>query len=313
MEFKHNLNDIFQNHISKVSNTLLPADFNGDRKRASHVANQVAEIVDSMGQASSKAQGLHHPITSAEKLRNCDHTFYIMIDPRENHGKGSVVGILKMGMKHLSLCDDATGMVHEKETLCVLDFYIHESKQRTGAGRKMFDYMLEDKDTVPYKLAIDKPTQSFLSFMNKHYKLSKIHPQNNNFVLFEGFFDKKSDGSSSQEPLEYSYRSEKSKHEQEVRDNTQSVSDRREREDYLPHLHGRHAAYKLPDTMGDRITKLTPSNVNHCSLVDRAFLYRLFILTILHFHFVNSSFLLTFKLKGIGAVNYIYAPLRVGS
>ncbi|XP_054274766.1 alpha-tubulin N-acetyltransferase-like isoform X2 [Macrosteles quadrilineatus] len=264
MEFNYNLNEIFQNYISKVCNTLLPADFNGDRKRASHVASQVADIVDSMGLASAKAQGLHHPITSAEKSRNCDHTLYIMIDPRENHGNGSVVGILKMGVKHLFLFD-ATGMVHEKETLCVLDFYVHESKQRTGLGKIMFDYMLEDKDTVPCKLAIDKPSQTFLSFLNKHYGLAKIYPQNNNFVLFEGFFDEKRDVSSSLESLENSYVSEKSRHEKEVRDNNQSVTDRREREDYLPHLYGRHTAFKPHDTMGDRITWLTPSDMNQHS------------------------------------------------
>ncbi|XP_054276718.1 alpha-tubulin N-acetyltransferase-like [Macrosteles quadrilineatus] len=176
-----------------------------------------------MGLASARAQGLHHPITSAERLRICDHTLYIMMDPRDNHGKGSVVGILKMGVKHLFL-SDPTGMVHEKETLCVLDFYVHESKQRTGIGKRMFDYMLEDKDIKPCKLAIDRPSQNILYFLNKHYGLAKIYPQNNNFVLFEGFFDEKRDVRSS---LEYSYRSEKSRHEQEDRDNNQAVTDRR--------------------------------------------------------------------------------------
>ena len=34
------------------------------------------------------------------------------------------------------------GNVHEMEPICVLDFYVHESRQRMGCGRKLFDYML---------------------------------------------------------------------------------------------------------------------------------------------------------------------------
>jgi alpha-tubulin N-acetyltransferase 1 len=44
----------------------------------------MADIIDSMGLESAKAQGLHHPITSAEKMRNCDHTLYLMIDRKDN-------------------------------------------------------------------------------------------------------------------------------------------------------------------------------------------------------------------------------------
>lgn len=41
-------------------------------------------------------------------------------------------------------------------------------------------------------MAIDKPSVKFLSFLHKHYGLEKIYPQNNNFVLFDGFFDDRS-------------------------------------------------------------------------------------------------------------------------
>ncbi len=55
---------------------------------------------------------------------------------------GSVVGILKVGVKHLYVYD-SNGQVHEGTPLCVLDFYVHESKQRLGYGKRLFDTMLE--------------------------------------------------------------------------------------------------------------------------------------------------------------------------
>jgi alpha-tubulin N-acetyltransferase 1 len=59
---------------------------------------------------------------------------------------GSVVGILKVGAKHLYVYD-SSGQVHERTSLCVLDFYVHESKQRLGYGKRLFDTMLEVNST----------------------------------------------------------------------------------------------------------------------------------------------------------------------
>lgn len=36
-----------------------------------------------------------------------------------------------------------SGVLHEVEPLCVLDFYVHENRQRTGCGKKLFEAMLE--------------------------------------------------------------------------------------------------------------------------------------------------------------------------
>lgn len=56
-------------------------------------------------------------------------------------GEGSVVGLLKVGKKKLFVFD-AAGVHHEVQPLCVLDFYVHESKQRMGCGRALYEYML---------------------------------------------------------------------------------------------------------------------------------------------------------------------------
>ena len=52
-----------------------------------------------------------------------------------------MVGILKVGRKRLFVYD-THGNQHEIEPLCVLDFYVHESRQRRGYGRQLFDFML---------------------------------------------------------------------------------------------------------------------------------------------------------------------------
>jgi alpha-tubulin N-acetyltransferase 1 len=129
----------------------------------------MAKIIDEMGKASAVAQELKTPVTSADKLVNSDHIVYLMTE----HDKPgyvfqichkckmffklsllitvlliflsrhfTVVGILKMGWKKLFLYDKA-GSRSEALVYCLLDFYIHESKQRKGYGKRLIEYMLQ--------------------------------------------------------------------------------------------------------------------------------------------------------------------------
>lgn len=44
----------------------------------------LTRILDDIGEASAKAQGLNRTITSAIKLRDTDHIIYLMIDNKAN-------------------------------------------------------------------------------------------------------------------------------------------------------------------------------------------------------------------------------------
>lgn len=97
------------------------------------------------------------------------------------------MGLLKMGWKNLYLFTLA-GQCIQKKSLCVLDFYVHESMQRRGCGIVLFEHMLADMKVQAHQLAVDKPSDKFLCFLKKHYGLSQIVPQNNHFVVFSEFF-----------------------------------------------------------------------------------------------------------------------------
>ena len=74
------------------------------------------------------------------KISNClpqfDSTLLL------SSGKGAVIGIIKVGSKKLFVYD-RDGEQHEMQPLCVLDFYVHESRQRNGCGKKLFQHMLQ--------------------------------------------------------------------------------------------------------------------------------------------------------------------------
>lgn len=140
--------------------------------------------MDTMGLASAKAQSLHTIITNAEKLRTSpDQKLYMFCDFTTN----LVVGLLKIGHKKLFMYDQC-GSQHELAPMCILDFYVHESRQRRGCGKFLFEHMMREEAQPVEHFAIDRPSDKLLNFLRRHYNLHKIIPQVNNFVIFDGFF-----------------------------------------------------------------------------------------------------------------------------
>lgn len=101
---------------------------------------------------------------------------------------GLITGLLKVGKKLLYVFDDE-GETHTVNAPCVLDFYVHESRQRFGLGKRLFKYMLAAEHYQPNQLAIDRPSEKLLAFLRKHYGLERQIRQMNNFVIYDGFFE----------------------------------------------------------------------------------------------------------------------------
>ena len=141
----------------------------------------VKEILNSMGEASSQAQKLNTTITSAHKFFISNHRIFIKAE------QNKVLGFIKVGTKKLFL-RDRNYNYHEVNTLCVLDFYVHESIQRRGVGKQLFDYMLEFEKKLPTELAYDRPSPKLLSFLKKYFGLNDFIQQTNNYVVFDEFF-----------------------------------------------------------------------------------------------------------------------------
>jgi GNAT superfamily N-acetyltransferase len=149
-------------------------------------------IVNEMGKASAHAQGLKQVITSLSKFtRSSDRIYLHCTLP------STVNGLLRVGEKRLFIRDEL-GAIKEITPSCVLDFYVHESKQRSGVGRQLFEFMLShEKAAIASKFGYDRPSPKLLAFLAKHYELSNYVPQNNNFVVFRKYFSKDQPPSSS--------------------------------------------------------------------------------------------------------------------
>ncbi|KAL5034510.1 hypothetical protein BDV3_004074 [Batrachochytrium dendrobatidis] len=223
MEFKFNVLDVIRKPISIFSSTELP--------KSQQALEKIVEIIDEVGIASAKAQGLRAPVTSILKLKhNPNQRIYIMrtdFDAKHNTKTGDqdstdtlqshqsksmsesldfhfnavglakysqlidsrkqvVVGLLKVGLKKLFLVDEF-GRQIEINALCVLDFYIHESSQRLGYGKRLFEYMLAIEFCSASELCYDRPSSKFLAFLKKHYDLHESIPQSNYFTVFKQF------------------------------------------------------------------------------------------------------------------------------
>jgi len=162
--------------------------------RSRQVQDQVwGAAVDAMGAASAKAQSLGAVITSHTKFARGSDLIYLHITPSLRR----VNAMLRTGRKRLFIRDEV-GTIVEIEPSCVLDFYVHESCQRTGIGKQLFDFMLQvEGGQSPARYGYDRPSHKLLAFLSKHYALSTYVPQNNNFVVFRKYFNTAAGSSSS--------------------------------------------------------------------------------------------------------------------
>uniref|UniRef100_A0A5F9DID8 Alpha-tubulin N-acetyltransferase 1 n=1 Tax=Oryctolagus cuniculus TaxID=9986 RepID=A0A5F9DID8_RABIT len=190
MEFPFDVDALFPERITVLDQHLRPPARRPGTTTPARIdlQQQIMTIVDELGKASAKAQHLPAPITSASRMQSNRHVIYVLKDTAARPaGKGAIIGFIKVGYKKLFVLDDREAH-NEVEPLCILDFYIHESVQRHGHGRELFQYMLQKERVEPHQLAIDRPSPKLLKFLNKHYNLETTVPQVNNFVIFEGFF-----------------------------------------------------------------------------------------------------------------------------
>eukprot|EP00042_Codosiga_hollandica_P027886 m.142284 g.142284 ORF g.142284 m.142284 type:complete len:272 (-) comp52614_c2_seq1:338-1153(-) len=187
MEFAFNVNALVRDVISVWTADTLRATA-PPPVRGKPTLDDRHAIIDAMGEASARAQKLHNVITTATKLLASDHRLYIMKQPDGDSRHGKVVGILRVGTKKLFVLDNSEKL-REISPLCVLDFYVHESCQRTGFGKNLFEEMLKREATAPSRLAYDRPSPKLLGFLKKHYALEDFRIQTNNYVVFRQFFN----------------------------------------------------------------------------------------------------------------------------
>ena len=165
--------------------------------------------IDHLATLSAQAQGLRRgAISTVARVLNSreDHSLYILaLTP--NHP----IGLIKVGRKHLWVSTDGLlaeggggdgggcgGGMRETDALCLLDFYVHESRQRQGLGAFFFRAVLreeeEEEEGVACRLAYDRPSARLLPFLEKHFGLVGGRRQHNHFMLFPGFFSEKRKG-----------------------------------------------------------------------------------------------------------------------
>lgn len=138
-------------------------------------------IVDKMGELSAKAQKLGAVITTYSKYMTSDQQGFYKIQGNR------ALGFIKVGRKKLFI-RNAVGAIKEIMPVCVLDFYVHESCQRSGIGKQLFSRMLQSLHVEPHKLGYDRPSPKLIAFLRKYYNLSRFVPQPNNYVVFNKYF-----------------------------------------------------------------------------------------------------------------------------
>ncbi|GMH40365.1 hypothetical protein BSKO_08269 [Bryopsis sp. KO-2023] len=144
------------------------------------------KVIDAFGRKSAAAQGLPRPVTDSVRLRSTDQSLYLLCE-KSGKRRTRVLGGLKTGRKKLFL-RQIDGSYDEIMPTCILDFYVHERCQRQGLGLHIFkEFLIHERETAS-TVGYDRPSGSFLKFLDRHFGLSDYVPQANNFVVFNDYF-----------------------------------------------------------------------------------------------------------------------------
>ncbi|XP_048149024.1 alpha-tubulin N-acetyltransferase 1 isoform X2 [Corvus hawaiiensis] len=143
-----------------VDQHLRPAGRGGTAKRE-ELEQQLRTVIDELGKASAKAQGLSTPVTSAARMESNRHVLYILRDTRSP--KGAVARVSQGGLQ-----ETFPAAPGARPGTLPGDAAAGEGAARE-AGRGQ---TLGKAPGVP----------------PKHFGLCDLIPQVNNFVIFEGFF-----------------------------------------------------------------------------------------------------------------------------
>ncbi|XP_054153093.1 alpha-tubulin N-acetyltransferase-like [Oppia nitens] len=152
--------------------------------------SHLSEWIDTLGEESAKAQNLKQSITSYKKLideRNDDKIYIIVKTDDYNDHNWIAVGFVRLGTKDLWFADrDNTNLRQFCNCFCILDFYVRN--QRQGLGYFLISLVMKSVSTPAAQFAYDRPTKAMLTFLDKHFGLSRPLPQHNHFIIFENFF-----------------------------------------------------------------------------------------------------------------------------
>ena len=87
---------------------------------------------------------MNQAITSAHKFEGTDHTIILSVSTNHSDDPSPVVcnGFIKFGVKSLYFYKK-DGKIVQCSPVCLLDFYVDETKQRNGIGLELFKAMME--------------------------------------------------------------------------------------------------------------------------------------------------------------------------
>lgn len=163
-----------------------------DRQRIAGLTREgqgrLGEVLQTLGLLSAKAQNIPSSVTSLERILASDQRVYL-VAIRPSSTRTVVIGGIKAGKRKLFLHNPLANY-SEAEPVCLLDFYVHESYQRQGYGKLLFEHFLQVEGLTPDAVAYDLPSAKCLTFLQKHYGLTDTVPQQNKFVVFIPFFQR---------------------------------------------------------------------------------------------------------------------------
>jgi hypothetical protein len=137
--------------------------------------------INRLGEQSAISQSLKTPITQWDSFIAGRDRLYVYQQGSDHH----LSGFLRIGERDLYLSDGKCPLKFFSNVVSILDFYV--VNQREGIGTLLYEYSIEQLSN-PNRLAYDRPSMKFESFLRKRGIEDLLHQHNKFSISVSQFF-----------------------------------------------------------------------------------------------------------------------------
>ena len=162
MEFPFDCEKLFR--CDKLGYSLINS--NSKQYIPKNIHSYIDNIIDTIGNYSSKARKLNFVVTSSQNFFTNENQDFIILKIKQKW----VIGFIRFGFENIIIRDkNFNNKSFIKRLLTIKDFYVYLTMQKQSHGKEIFDKIIELYNIKPNLMAYHMPNNILFRFLFKNY------------------------------------------------------------------------------------------------------------------------------------------------
>ena len=180
MEFPFDCEKLFR--CDKLGYSLINS--NSKQYIPKNIHSYIDNIIDTIGNYSSKARKLNFVVTSSQNFFTNENQDFIILKIKQKW----VIGFIRFGFENIIIRDkNFNNKSFIKRLLSIKDFYVYSTMQKQSHGKEIFDKIIELYNIKPNLMAYHMPNNILFRFLFKNYLIKNPIQEDNDIYVYSDF------------------------------------------------------------------------------------------------------------------------------